>query len=178
MTRCVALLRGIGPANPNMRNEHLRRVAEGVGLQNVTTFISSGNVLFETDSDDMASVESTLEGAWLDELGFRSTTIIRTEDELGSLVELDPYTGLDHGPATYLLTTFAKSKLDISFDIPHQPPDHDYRVIAATDRELFTITDTTTERTPDVMAWLEREFGKEITSRTWLTVTRILRKMR
>jgi hypothetical protein len=29
-----------------------------------------------------------------------------------------------------------------------------------------------------VMGWLEREFGKEITSRTWLSVTRILNKMR
>lgn len=178
MARCVALLRGIGPANPNMRNEHLRRVAEGMGLQNVATFISSGNLLFDTDSDDFASVESALESAWLDELGFRSTTIIRSEEQLDSLVELDPYHGLEHGRATYLLVTFARSKLDIGFAIPHQPPDHDYRVVAATEREVFTVTDTTSERTPDVMAWLEREFGKEITSRTWLTVTRILRKMR
>ena len=48
MTRCVALMRGIGPGNPNMKNENYRRIAEGLGLQNVSTFISTGNVIFDT----------------------------------------------------------------------------------------------------------------------------------
>jgi uncharacterized protein (DUF1697 family) len=176
--KCVALMRGIGPGNPNMRNENYRRVAEGLGLENVETVISTGNVVFDTDTADVPALESVLEAAWLAELGFESTTIIRTKEELDSLIELDPYEGLEHGPDTYLLTTFARSKLDPEFEVPYRPPDRDYTVVAVTDRELFTVTDTASQRTPDVMAWLERHFGKEITSRTWLTVSRILKKMR
>ena len=43
--RYVALLRGIGPSNPNMRNERLRELFQKLGFQNVQTVISSGNVL-------------------------------------------------------------------------------------------------------------------------------------
>jgi hypothetical protein len=50
--------------------------------------------------------------------------------------------------------------------------------VAATGSELFTVTDTTSERTPDVMAWIESRFGKQVSSRTWLTVERILKRMR
>jgi uncharacterized protein (DUF1697 family) len=49
----VALLRGIGPSNPNMRNEKLRGVFEKLGFDNVQTVISSGNVLFQTPTKDM-----------------------------------------------------------------------------------------------------------------------------
>jgi len=34
--------------------------------------------------------------------------------------------------------------------------------------------DQTHEKTPNMMAWLEREFGKEITTRTYKTVLRLL----
>jgi hypothetical protein len=50
--------------------------------------------------------------------------------------------------------------------------------VNATQQEVFIVTDTTSRSTPDVMAWLEKEFGRDISSRTWLTVHRVLKKMR
>ena len=32
-------------------------------------------------------------------------------------------------------------------------------------------------KTPDVMRWLDRTHGKDITTRTWLTVQRIVREL-
>ena len=177
MQRCVALLRGIGPGNPKMRNENLRRVCEDLGMRSVGTVISSGNVVFETDAEDLSGLETRLEQAWPEELGFESTTIIRARSDLEALTDLEPFGGLDHGRDTYLLVTFSKTRLTIDIDLPVEPEDGGYRVVGATDRELFTVTDTTRRRTPDVMQWIERRFGKEITSRTWLTVARVLKKM-
>jgi uncharacterized protein (DUF1697 family) len=176
MTKCVALLRGIGPS-PNMRNEHLRRAAAGVGLRNVATVISSGNVLFETQMSDLASVEAKLEKAWRDTLGFESTTIIRTQEELEALVELAPYGKRQHGPKTYLLVTFAKGSMRFEHKLPYRPRGQAYQIVAVTPREIFTVTDNTRQSTPDVMSWIEAEFGKAVTSRTWLTVARILKRM-
>lgn len=160
-----------------MRNENLRRVCEDLGLTRVSTVISSGNVVFEADTEDLPALEERLERAWPSELGFESTTIIRTRDDLKSLVDLEPFNGLEHGRETYLLVTFSKSTLDVTVDLPFQPEDGSFRLLHATQRELFTVTDTTQESTPDVMQWVEARFGKEITSRTWLTVARILKKM-
>jgi uncharacterized protein (DUF1697 family) len=163
--------------NPSMRNERLREVAESVGLVKVRTVISSGNLVFESDTGESAALESELEEAWRARLGFESTTIIRSGDEIEGLVVRRPFDDLDHGPANYLLVTFAKDPVEVDLELPHRPLDRDYRLVAATDREVFTVTDTTTARTPDVMVWLESQFGKEITSRTWLTVLRIAKRM-
>jgi uncharacterized protein (DUF1697 family) len=172
----VALLRGITPTNSKMRNENLRRVCAGLGLGDVATVISSGNILFRSEAR-APELESALEAAWPEQLGFESTTIIRSRIELEMLVELRPFGGREHGPDSYLLTTFSKHPLSVPFELPYRPNEHDYEVVGATEREIFTVTDTTSERTPDVMGWAEREFGKEITSRTWLTVARILERM-
>ena len=80
MARYVALLRGIGPLNPAMRNVNLRGVVEGLGYTEVRTVISSGNVVFDGRAGRTASLEAKLEAAWPEQLGFTSTTIVRTRD--------------------------------------------------------------------------------------------------
>lgn len=159
-----------------MRNEKLRHVCGELGLADVSTVISSGNIVFRSPSDPV-ELETSLEAAWQERLGFEATTIIRSRVELEAMIDSHPFGDREHGRATYLLATFFKHPLTVPFAVPYRPVDRDYEVTAATRKELFTVTDTTSERTPDVMAWMEAEFGKEITSRTWLTVARVLRKM-
>jgi uncharacterized protein (DUF1697 family) len=163
--------------NPNMRNEKLRGVCEDLGFDNVQTVISSGNVVFETQSGQVSDLEAMLEGAWPMNLGFESTTIIRSQQQLLELVNSGPFADLEHGQESYLLVTFSKHPLEIDFDVPFRPADDDWSIIGATSRELFSVTDTTSATTPNVMSWLEGQLGKEITSRTWLTVERILKRM-
>lgn len=163
--------------NPNMRNERLRAVCESLGLKQVQTVISSGNVVFETESGDPSELEATLEAAWQSELGFESITVVRSHRQLEDLTELKPFGSLEHGKKSYLLATFSKAPLAAAFDLPYQPPLQEFSIVAATDRELFTVSDATSTSTPNVMAWLESHFGKEITSRTWLTVAKVLNKM-
>lgn len=178
MPEYLALLRGIGPSNPNMRNERLRSVFEDLGFEDVRTVISSGNVLFRSESTDIEELEATVEAAWPEKLGFTSTTIIRSIPEMEELVDLDPFAGLEHGQETYLLVTFCKQAPEVDFELPHRPQDRPYELVARTERELFSVTDMSGEGAADLMTWLERQFGKEISSRTWLTVHRILKKAR
>ena len=80
MTEYVALLRGISPLNPNMRNEKLRGVFTRLGFKNVRTVITSGNVLFETEARNMRQLEASIEKALPQQLGFTSTVIIRSRN--------------------------------------------------------------------------------------------------
>jgi uncharacterized protein (DUF1697 family) len=176
MPEYVALLRGIAPMNPNQKNGKLRRVFEELGFEDVRTVISSGNVLFQSDSTDADEMEAMLEEAWPAKLGFNSTTIIRSIPELQKLVEADPFAGFEHSRETYLLVTFCKRAPKIDFELPHQAPGSATQLIAQIGRELFTVTDTTQGSGADAMGWLDKTFEKEITSRTWLTVHRVLKK--
>jgi uncharacterized protein (DUF1697 family) len=177
MASYVALLRGIGPGNPNMRNDRLRKVFENLGFDNVRTVISSGNVLFDTNSSAIRSLEAKIEEALPEQLGFNSTTIIRSKRQLQALVDLDPFKGFEHTKTTHLNVTFLKRNPRTDWTFPYGPKGSGYSVLAIHDRAICSVIDLTSAKTPDLMAQMEKEFGKEITTRTYKTVARILKKL-
>jgi uncharacterized protein (DUF1697 family) len=173
----VALLRGIGPSNPNMRNEKLRGVFQELGFQNVHTVISSGNVLFDSPSRDVKALETAIEEAIQRQLGFTSTTIIRSHQQLKRLMALNPFEGIEDTPTSRLNVTFLKERRRTNLQFPYHADRKGYTVLALHGREVCSVVDLTGATTPDLMAWLEKQFGKAITTRTWKTVGRILKRL-
>jgi Uncharacterized protein conserved in bacteria len=153
--RYVALLRGIGPTNPNMKGERLKSVFEGIGFKNVHPVIASGNVIFDSSSKNPQLLEDKIEKALPKKLGFNSTTIVRTKEDLEALVKKNPFKGVRDEKPNYLLITFFKNR----------------------NPELCTVIRLTEEKITDFMSRMDREHGKAITSRTWKTIGRILRKI-
>lgn len=179
MTAYCALLRGIGPGNPNMRNDKLRGVFEDLGFEQVGSVLSSGNIVFACETTAPAPLETRIQEGLNSELGIPGGTIVRSRDEIVSLVETEPFGDLEHGRSSYLTATFLKHAPDRSLD-PVPQPDHPAMKVLAYNpeaRALLAVTDTTGAKTPDYMGWVESQFGTEITTRTWLTVQRILAKL-
>lgn len=175
--RYVALLRGIAPSFPNMSNAHLRGVVEGLGFTSVASVLSSGNILFSTDAADVAALEARIQRALQDELGIPGGTIVRSHPELRALVDSDPFPGLEHGRGSYLTATFLKDTR-----APERLPEPEpwARIVRFDpDARAYLAVMETAEpnRTPRFMAWLDRTYGKDITTRSWLTVQRIVRRM-
>ena len=177
MTKYVALLRGIAPTNPNMRNDKLRGVFENLGFENVKTVISSGNVIFESPSRSVKKLEETIEAAFPEQLGFKSTTIIRSQGQIQKLVDEDPFEGMTHSQTSSLNVTFLKKKSRTEIRFPHKIDNRDYELLGMYDGAICSVIDLTSAKTPDLMLWLEKQFGKEITTRTWKTVERIRKAM-
>jgi uncharacterized protein (DUF1697 family) len=175
--RYAALLRGIGPSNPNMRNEKLRGVFQQLGLQNVETVISSGNVLFETPSRGVRALEAAIEEAIQAQLGFTSTTIIRSHQQLKRFMDSKPFANFEDTPTSRLNVTFLKHRPQTSLRFPYRAKTKGYTVLGIYGREVCSVVDLTGATTPDLMALLEKEFGKAITTRTWKTVGRILKRL-
>ncbi len=170
----AALLRGISPANPNMRNEKLRKIFANLGFKNVRTVISSGNVLFESPSKDIQAIEAKIEKAFPEQLGFTSTAITRSLDQLKSLIDKNPFKGLEDSPKSRLNVTFLKNTHDKKIKFPYQPDNKTYKLLDLYGHAVFSVIDLSGDKTPDLMSWLEKQFGKEITTRTWKTVHRIV----
>jgi len=118
MTKYVALLRGIAPTNPNMRNDKLRGVFEKLGFENVKTVISSGNVIFESPSRSIRKLEESIEKALPEELGFKSTTIIRSRGQIQKLVDKNPFQGMGHSQKSSLNVTFLRRKGELTLSFP------------------------------------------------------------
>jgi len=174
MPKYIALLRGISPSGKNMQNNKLRGVFEELGFSNVQSVISSGNIVFESPNTDVPALESQIETAWQEKLGFRSTTIIRSLAELKILEKKNPFKGYDHNPKTSLNVTFLKhpAKPDAQ-----APAGLGYTIAAEYNREVCVIVDTTTTKTPNYMAKAEKAYSAQITTRTWKTVQRIITKL-
>jgi uncharacterized protein (DUF1697 family) len=155
MPKYAALLRGISPLNPNMRNEKLRRVFGKMGFKNVRTAINCGNVLFESPIKNKKKLETRIEKAIQENLGFFSTTIIRSELQIRRLIIRGPFAGKADTPQARQHVTFLKRG-----------------------GEVFSNINTVSTSSPNVMIKIEKEHGKEITTRTWKTVIRIAKQFR
>ena len=171
MPKYVALLRGISPTNPNMRNDGLCAVFESLGCKNVISVLSSGNIIFETQRK-APGLEEKIEDALQRQLDITSTTIIRSTEQLQQLVNKKPFGSLEHSPTSYLTVTFLKSQPSTKLRLPDT-----YPAVAVYGREVCSVIDTTATRGLSPISWLEKTCGPQITTRTWKTVERILGKM-
>jgi uncharacterized protein (DUF1697 family) len=95
MPRAVALLRAINVGGRFVKMEKLRSVASAAGLANVSTYIQSGNLLFDCNARDATKMERKLEALWRDELPWEFPTLVRTQKEIDELFAEGG--GLAHG---------------------------------------------------------------------------------
>lgn len=69
----IALIRGINVGGNNMIKMDERREAVGKsGFKNVSTYIQSGNVLFESDKYNIENITKTLEDTLLKNINTKS----------------------------------------------------------------------------------------------------------
>lgn len=176
MTKYIALIRGITPSNPDMHNEKLRAVFEGLGYKNVQTVISSGNVIFETRLENVNELESTIEKALQEKLNFKRTTIVFSKEDTHSFISEDPFKNQEDGPQCKLNVTFLKNTPDTEIKLPYHGKNKVFTVLGVHGRVITSMVDLSKGRTPELMRWMDNEFGNELTTRTWKTVQKIMKR--
>jgi uncharacterized protein (DUF1697 family) len=177
MTHYVAMMRGFGPGDPNMRHDRLRPLFEGLGFTDVQPVISSGNVVFQSDATDTARLESIIETALEQHLGFFRAAVVRSQADIQRLVDSNPFAGIEPSASSNWNVTFLKSQPKIHLNFPYRPEGKQFELLSLNDRAICSVLDRQFTTTPDLMTWLERQFGKGITTRTWKTVGRLLQKL-
>ncbi|WP_436793360.1 DUF1697 domain-containing protein [Actinospongicola halichondriae] len=89
-----AFLRGINVGGRRPKKDELVAAADGPELHHVSTFLASGNLLFETATEPTA-LAATLEARLGERLGYDVACFVRTLDELRSIVDTLPVLGAD-----------------------------------------------------------------------------------
>lgn len=93
MTSFVALLRGVNLGKRQLKMEDLRRIATDLGLDDVRTYIASGNLLFRSSKNE-STLKKQLEAALADHMGARVGVMVRTAEELAAVAEANPFRDL------------------------------------------------------------------------------------
>jgi uncharacterized protein (DUF1697 family) len=109
--RYIALLGGINAGGHRVKMDHLRGLFQALGLLNVATFIASGNVIFETATDDVRSLQTRIEHHLTQELGYLVPTFIRSTQELADIAGYQPFPALDISDTTSTLSIMFLSEV-------------------------------------------------------------------
>jgi len=87
----VALLRGVNVGGNNMISmKSLKESFETMGFTNVSTYINSGNIIFQSKEDDPRKLEKKIEQMLSSEYQLESKVVLRSLSELEKLVKALP----------------------------------------------------------------------------------------
>lgn len=89
--RYVAFLRAINVGGHIVKMDQLRKLFETMGFTDVSTFIASGNVIFDSSSKSGPALEKKISTALEKALGYPVATFVRTEAEIAQIAEHNPY---------------------------------------------------------------------------------------
>jgi uncharacterized protein (DUF1697 family) len=167
MPRYAALLRGVSPLNAKMSD--LREWFGEAGFTNVKTVLASGNVVFDARAASREALARKCEKAMR---GKVFPTIIRSLDDLKALVERDPFAGEKLPKGAKRIVTFLKEPFTGKLALPIRA--HDAALLSVRDCEAFSAY-VPNERGPVFMQIIEKTLGKDVTTRTWDTVLKILK---
>jgi uncharacterized protein (DUF1697 family) len=92
MSRFIAFLRAINVGGGRtVKMDSLRQLFESLGFSGVTTFIASGNVVFETTTKNAKTLERKIEQRLREALGYDVAAFIRTDAELAEIANYQPF---------------------------------------------------------------------------------------
>ena len=173
MNTFIALLRGINVGGHNkLPTRELVQLLESLGLANVKTYIQSGNVVFQSERDDLPALANEIGTAVQDNHGFTPRVLLLHLANLATAVSQNPFPEAQDNHKT-LHFYFLESA----------PPNPDLTMLEAvkTESERFALIDTVFYlHAPDgvgrskLAEKVERALGVAATARNWRTVSKLL----
>jgi uncharacterized protein (DUF1697 family) len=168
MPRYAAFLRGVSPMNAKM--PELKKAFEAAGFSDVSTLLSSGNVVFTASSTSEATLQEKAEAAMTKQLGRTFVTIVRPIAVLREMLESDPYSAFSLPPAAKRIVTFLRQPPASKITLPDEI--HGARILAVDGCNVFSVY-SPTPKGPVFMTLIDKTFGPDQTTRTWQTVTKV-----
>jgi uncharacterized protein (DUF1697 family) len=174
MPALIAMLRGVNLGGNNLiRMDSLRSICESLKLEDVSTYINSGNVVFTTKERKLEKVTSQIEDCIEKQYAFRPAVILRTVAEMQDVIARNPFAKRkDLNPSKLIVVFFSQelaSEVKKQLEAIKVGPEE----LKAHARELYIYY-------PDGMgksklpAAMDRVLKKTGTARNWNTVTKLL----
>jgi uncharacterized protein (DUF1697 family) len=170
----VALLRGInlGPRN-KIAMADLRDLLVSLGLENVRTHILSGNVIFASRRRSASRLEGLIERGIRRRFGFEIRVLVRTVDELTSVVDDNPLA--EAAPdGSRLFVLFLDRQPDRDRLAAIDPADFRPEEFRVGDRAIYAWFRYGLQGSKLAQALTDKRLGVAVTNRNWNTVTKLL----
>jgi uncharacterized protein (DUF1697 family) len=171
MDTCIAMLRGINVSGQKKINMNdLKVLLEGLGLQQVSTYIQSGNVVFKYVPEEPATLARLIQTGIAEKYGFEVPVVIRTAAEIAETLSGSPYTDVDKLHVTFLSEAPAPALVDKIAALDFKP---DAFTLAG--REIYVYCPDGYGRTKITNTFFEAKLKITATTRNWRTVQELHR---
>ncbi|MFT5890342.1 MAG: hypothetical protein ACI9Y7_000432 [Dokdonia sp.] len=177
----IAFLRGINVGGHHkLPMADLKVTLAPLGYTDIITILNSGNVIFDAEVQDVKDIEKNMEARLESTFGFPVPTCIREASYIVRFHESDPFKNNTLTKDIRFYVSFLKEhKTSTTSDItiPYSSLDNSYRIIEKREKTILSILDLSISQTPKAMSLLEKTYGKDITTRNWKTIERIIKKL-
>lgn len=171
----VAFLRGINVGgNTIIKMAELKKAFESLGFTKVVPVLASGNMVFEAPKTDSSALKRHIEEKLEIIARVKVVAILRTGSQIRDLIKSHPFKDTKITAQKKLHVTFLADAAKSGEKFPRKLPSKDFEIVQISAGEICSAVDLTSKAgTSELMRLLEKEFGKNITTRTWNTVLKI-----
>lgn len=153
----------------------LKTLYEKAGFKKITTYIQSGNVVFEADKPDLDALPAKIGQMIFKKYGFNVPVIIRTVDEMQAVVDNNPMLknksmDIEKLHVTFLSEKPAKEHLEKIAAYQYKPDEY---IIGG--KEVFIFCPNGYGNTKLSNTFFENKLKVTATTRNWRTVNELLR---
>ena len=172
-TRFIAFLRAVNVGGRTVKMGALREIFADLGLDEVETYLASGNVIFRATDSPAAGLEDLIEERLGSELGYPVPTFVRTADELAQVAAHEPFAADELAAAAAFNIAFTKRPLDEAEAAALQELRTEIDEFRVRGREVYWLCRLRQSQSTFSNAVLERALGRPATLRSRTTVAKM-----
>ncbi|MFI5148293.1 MAG: DUF1697 domain-containing protein [Bacteroidia bacterium] len=172
----AAFLRGINVGgNSVIKMEDLKKLFSKLGFTNIKTVLASGNVVFDSTESNTDKITDTISTSMEKKMGRKISVMVRPMEDLRNMEAANPFKAFNPGTKAKLFITFVPAYKK-SWNTVKAEEQKGYTIIRITDGMVVSLVP---EESPmgslDLMEAIESRFGKQVTTRTWKTVQKVVK---
>ncbi len=172
MIKYVALLGGINVGSHRLKMPELKQCFEELNFKNIRSYISSGNIFFESEIEDKSRLTSEIQEHLKNRLGYEVPTFLRTVDELGQLIGKAPFNSMELDSNKRFCVLFTDAQLNNVNNFPIISSKNDMEIIAIDGAEAFLVWHIINGRPPSGV-FAKNLLSSNNTSRFYHTLQKI-----
>jgi len=175
MKKYITMFRGINVSGQKkIKMVDLKTLYESLKLNNVQTYIQSGNVIFESSIPEVEKLKRSIEQGVEKTFGFSVSVIIRSPENFGSIIKRNPFIGSGNTEDdSKLLVTFLAEAPSESIAKTVQQFAKVPEALVVRDKEIYLYCPNGYGRSKLSNSFLERKLGVTATTRNWKTVRKL-----
>jgi uncharacterized protein (DUF1697 family) len=175
--RYIAFIRGINVGGKNIiRMEDLSALFHRIGFTGVTTYIQSGNVLFDSEATLARQIEDQIENHLKEKLIGEIPVIVRSVKAIENLIGQDPFRNYKDDPELKLYVCFLKYRPEKIPPLPLISLKDGLEIIQINDLYTFVVSRKVKKMYGFPNNLVEKKLNVPATTRNWNTILKMIKK--